>query len=209
MDINVWFADLLASTKGKSGTAAQFVANCIRDGGCPAGPVQFITSVPVIENWVSVLERRFGYAAAEANEQAALLYDYASDGALGIPPSIVVGAGHIPFADDVSERESAIAHKAKTDKRFGEVEDDRHVLLSAVAGEANILATSDVDDFLRGPALQLEGRSDVIIYPTAVSGLVIARPAFVRHWLEQGVVPDFKFIESSSDEFRFSRPARR
>jgi hypothetical protein len=191
VDINVWYADLLVSQRGRLGTAARYIADAVRAGVCPAGPVQLIASVPVIENWASVLQRRFGYSLQDANEQAGLLYDYAADGAVGVPPSIVVGSGYVPFADEAAERQAAAT---KGDKLFNEIEDDRHVLLSAIAGDAHILVTSDVDDFNRGSAQSFNGRADVIVYPTAAAGLVIAKPTFVRHWLQQGIVPDANVI---------------
>lgn len=115
-----------------------------------------------------------------------MLYDYAVDGAIGVPPSIVVGSGHVPFADEAAERQAA---SSKGGRLFDEIEDDRHVLLGAIAGDAHILVTSDVDDFNRGPAQELEGRADVILYPWSAGGLVIGTPAFARHWLQQGIVP--------------------
>lgn len=186
VDINVWYADLLASQRGRLGTAARYIADAVRAGTCPAGPVQLIISVPTIENWASVLQRRFGYAARDADDQASMLYDYAVDGAIGVPPSIVVGSGHLPFADETAQRQAAASRGGRL---FDEIEDDRHVLLGAIAGNAHILVTSDVDDFSRGPAQALTGRTDVIVYPWSTGGLVIATPAFARHWLQQGIVP--------------------
>lgn len=194
VDINVWYADLLATQRNRKGTASRYIADAVRTGTCPAGPVQLIISVPIIENWASVLQRHFGYSLPDANEQAALLYDYASDGAMGAPPSIVVGSGHVPFADQAAERQAAAA---KGGKLFDEIEDDRHVLICAIAGDADILVTCDVDDFKRGPARSIGERVDVILYPRMAGDLVIATPAFVRHWLEQGIVPDAEMLEDA------------
>ena len=192
VDINVWYADLLATRRNRAGTAARYIADAVRFGTCEAGPVQLIISVPIIENWASVLQRRFGYTPPEANEQAGMLYDYACDGAIGLPPSIAVGAGYVPFADETTERQAAAA---KGGKIFDEIEDDRHVLICAVAGDADLLVTSDVDDFRRGPARSVADRSDVILYPRLGENLVIATPSFARHWLQQGVVPDAELVE--------------
>lgn len=110
LDINVLVADLLGTIKGKRGTASRYLVDAVWNGECDAGPVQLITSVPVIENWTSVLIQRFNYDKDSAEETAWLLQDYALEGPLAIPPSIVVVAGHDPFASEEEELASAQAH---------------------------------------------------------------------------------------------------
>ena len=56
--------------------------DAVRNGESDAGPVQLITSVPVIENWASVLVRRFNFDKDE--ETAWLLHDYALEGPLTV-----------------------------------------------------------------------------------------------------------------------------
>lgn len=176
--------------------------DAVRNGECDAGPVQLITSVAVIENWASVLVRHFKYDRLSTEETAWLLHDYAMEGPLAVPPSIVVGAGHIPFATEDEERAAARAHLIATDEKlFDEISDDRHVLLSAIGGTAEVLATNDVNDFERGPARTFSNRNDVILYPTIASSLVIGKPVFLAHWLRQGIVPDAGFLASRPDEF--------
>lgn len=202
LDINVLVADLLGTIKGRKGTASRYLVDAVRNGECDAGPVQLITSVPVIENWASVLIRRFNYDRDSADETAWLLQDYALEGPLAVPPSIMVGAGHIPFASEEEEFAAAQAHLDASDaKLFDEITDDRHVLLSAIGGKADLLATNDVDDFERAPAQALSNRTDVILFPTIGSSLAIGKPSFLAHWLRQGIVPDAGFIASHPDEF--------
>lgn len=200
LDINVLFADLLATRKGFRNSASTYLVDIVRDGECPAGPVQLITSVPVIENWASVLERHFHYDRQSADEAAWYLYDYAVDGPLGTPPNIVVGSGHHPFATEQEEKAAASSNLGQG-KLFDEIEDDRHVLLGAIGGSADLLATADVDDFSRGSAITFTNRTDVVLFPTAHSSLVIAKPAFVVHWLRQGVVPDHSFLRQNAADF--------
>lgn len=202
LDINVLAADLLGTLKGRKGTASRYLMDAIRNGECDAGPVQLVTSVPVIENWASVLVRRFNFDKDTAEETAWLLQDYALEGPLAVPPSIVVGAGHIPFASEEEELAAARTHMAApASKLFDEIADDRHVLFSAIGGEADFLATNYVDDFQRGPAHVFSNRTDVILFPTAKSSLVIGKPSFLAFWLRQGVVPDAAFIADRADEF--------
>lgn len=202
LDINVLVADLLGTIKGKRGTASRYLVDAVRNGECDAGPVQLITSVPVIENWASVLTRKFGYDKHSAEETAWLLQDYALEGPLAIPPSIMVGAGHVPFASEEEEFAAAQAHLDASDaKLFDEITDDRHVLLSAIGGKADLLATNDVDDFERGPTQAFSNRTDVILFLTIGSSPVIGKPSFLAYWLRQGIVPDAAFIASRLDEF--------
>ena len=56
------------------------------------GPVQLITSVPVIETWANVLRRHFGYTADAAGAKAWILQEYAESGPLGLHPQIVLGS---------------------------------------------------------------------------------------------------------------------
>ncbi len=202
LDINVLVADLLGRLKGRSGTGSRYLVDAVRNGECDAGPVQLISSVPIIENWASVLVRRFNYDRDSAEELAWLLQDYAMEGPLALPPSIVVGAGHVPFASELEERAAARAHLAAgDDKLFDEIADDRHVLLSAIGGKADLLATNDVDDFNRGPAVSFANRRDVILFPTSGKPVVIGTPVFLAYWLRQGMVPDAAFIASRPEEF--------
>lgn len=202
LDINILYAERLAMLRGVRGTAAHYLVEAVRNGECDAGPVQLITSVPMIENWASVLVRHFGCDQDTAEETAWLLHDYAEEGPLGTLPNLVVGSGHIPFASEAAERAAAQQHiMAEDGKLFDEISDDRHVLLGALGGHADLLATSDVDDFNRGPARAFANRKDVILFPTATSALVIGSPAFLVHWLRQGIIPDACFIGDRSEEF--------
>lgn len=80
LDINVLVADLPGTIKGRKGTASRYLVDAVRNGECDAGPVQLIAPVPLIENWASVLMRRFNYDKDAAEETAWLLQDYALEG---------------------------------------------------------------------------------------------------------------------------------
>jgi hypothetical protein len=203
LDINVLVADVLSRGKGRRGAASTMLVDAVRDGTCSAGPVQLVTSLPIIENFASVLRRHFGYTASEAAEKAWLLEQYTMEGPMPDHPYLTVGAGYIPFETEIELRQAveAFANKADAGKLFNEVRDDRYVLETALAGRADILITANIDDFVRGPALQLE-RDDVVLYPFAGRTLVIATPAFTAYWLRQGIVPDAAFVAANPDEFQ-------
>ena len=158
LDLNILFADNLARRRRVRGTVASMLVDAIRDDLCPAGPVQLVTSIPVIETWADVLHRHFGYTVETAQDKAWTLRDFAESGPLGLHSQLVLGSGHIPFATEDQNREAARVHGRPENKAklFDEIEDDRHVLISAIAGRADLLATSDIDDFCRGPAIRLQ-----------------------------------------------------
>lgn len=203
LDINVFFADALASLRGIRGTACTRLVEAVRDGMCPAGPVQLITSVPVIESWADVLCRHFRFPREAAEEKASLLYDYATEGALGFSPGLVVGSGHVPFASEEDERQALAAHGKSENlgKLFDEIAEDRHVLISALAGRADILASADIADFRRASTMTFQDRDDVFLIESADHALVVARPAFVAYWFERGTVPNAAHLLAHPEHF--------
>ena len=100
------------------------------------------------------------------------------------------------------------AEPENRDKLRDELSDDRHVLLSALAGRADILATADLADFAEGPGIRFM-RDDVVVYPIAGPSLVIAQPHFLARWLRIGTVPDTAFIRNDEADLmpRDDRPA--
>jgi hypothetical protein len=117
-------------------------------------------------------------------------------------PHIVVGAGYLPFESEAQLAAAIADLAASTDeaKLFNEIQDDRYILETALAGSADILVTSDVSDFARGPAI-LFHRTDVFLFPFAGRNLVVAKPGFAAFWLRQGWVPDAAFIAGNPQDF--------
>ena len=201
-DINVLIADQLSRRRGLRASAATMIVDAVKDGTCPAGPVQLVISLPMIEAYANVLERRLGYFRTGAEEKAWLLAEYAQAGPMPAQPYLPIGAGFIPFETEEQLRQSIEARQQSPDtaKLFHEVQDDRYVLETALAGRADILVTADLDDFVRGPAIRLQ-RADVVLFPFGDTTLVVAKPSFAAYWLRQGIVPDFAFIAKRPDEF--------
>jgi predicted nucleic acid-binding protein len=202
LDINVFIADILSTEIGRRNTAASFLVESVRTGTSPAGPVQFVTSLPIIENYANVLSRRLGYDAAAAEERAWILQQYALEGPMPDHPYLSVGSGYIPFETEDEWRRSIANHlgRSDADKLFHEIQDDRYVLETALVGRADILATADVAGFAKGGAIQFE-RDDVLLFPFADRAPVVASPRFVVYWLSQAVVPDAQFISHNPKDF--------
>lgn len=75
-DINVLVADQLSRRRNLRASAATMIVDAIRNGSCPAGPVQLVISLPMIEADTNVLARRLGYARTDAEEKEWLLAEY-------------------------------------------------------------------------------------------------------------------------------------
>jgi hypothetical protein len=202
LDINVLIADILSTARGLRGTAASALVEAVRSGTCPAGPVQLVTSLPIIENYANVLVRRLDYDAVDADEKAWILQQYALEGPMPDYPYLSIGSGHIPFETEEELHQSIANHlgRPEADKLFHEIQDDRYVLETALIGRADILATADIAGFAKGPVVQFE-RNDVLLFPLADRALVIATPRFVVYWLSQGVVPEAQFIADNPKDF--------
>lgn len=211
LDVNVFIADILSRRQRRRNTATIRIVDAVRNGVCPAGPVQLITSVPIIETFANVLQRRLGYDAHMAEERAWILEEYTRQGPMQSRPHVTVGAGYIPFATEAEMRQSIETHMKRkdVDKLFHEIQDDRYVLETALAGNADILVTSNIADFCRDPAVKLQ-RADVVLYPFANRMLVIATPQFTSHWLDQGIIPDAGFVADHPDDFvQFIPPSKK
>jgi PIN domain len=202
LDINVFIADILSTEVRRRNTAASFLVDAVRTGISPAGPVQLVTSLPIIENYANVLTRRLDYDANAAEERAWILQQYALEGPVPDRPYLSVGSGYIPFETEEEWQQSIANHlgRSEANKLFHEIQDDRYVLETALVGRADILATADVAGFAKGPAIEFE-RNDVLLCPFADRALVIGSPRFVVYWLSQGVVPDAQFIADNPKDF--------
>jgi PIN domain len=200
-DINVFIADILSRRNRRRATASTRIVDAVSSGRSPAGPVQLVTSLPIIENYANVLERRLGYEAADAAEKAWILEQYAREGPLPTDPYVAVGSGYLQFETEQEWLQATQTHLKRRDRElFNEIQDDRYVLETAVVGRADLLVTCDVSDFCRGPAVRL-ARPDVVLFPLADWTLVIGTPQFAAYWLGQGVVPDARFVADHPGDF--------
>lgn len=128
LDINVYATDLLCAASGRNSSSTQ-ILELARAGRCSLGPVQLVVSWTMLETLRMVLTKEFGRDDAWVDLLVRDIADIAAGGALDRPPQLLLGgAGTHPIRDA----------------------EDGTVLDAALAGEADILVTGDVDDFLAG-----------------------------------------------------------
>ncbi len=168
--------------------------------------MQLIISAAMIEQCESVLQRHFGYNRSGTSEAAWLLHDIAKEGPLPLSTLVVVGSGFVPFASGLEAEIAAKGTASRTDgnvvgRIFDEFEDDRHVLLAAIAGRADILVTANMRDFRREKMLEYD-REDMFVVPGPDHHLLVGTPSFAAHWLRQGINPDRTLVSSHGHEFR-------
>lgn len=177
-DINVFYAALLSKRVFGRETATQLLVNYARNGICPIGPFQLITSIPIIENFQNVLVRHGKYSGEAAFARADTLRLMAENGPTGIPPIIPVASGIVPLETeqqyDISKHNHNRFGKPKG-KLFHETQDDRYVLETAIAGRADFLITTNLIDFTR-TSLALEIEDGCWKYTTPLQTTLILRP---------------------------------
>lgn len=206
LDVNDFFADLRCKARRLRPTACSDLVSYATTGRFPGGATQLIISAAMIEQWESVLQRHFGYNRSDASEAAWLLHDIAKEGPLPLSTLVVVGSGFVPFASGLEAEIAARGMASRTDENvegriFDEFEDDRHVLLAAIAGRADILVTANMRDFRRGKMLEYD-REDMFVVPGPDHHLLVGTPSFAAHWLRQGINPDWTLVSSHGHEFR-------
>jgi predicted nucleic acid-binding protein len=164
LDLNVWCAAFLADSKGRQGTAAQMLVESARLGACSLGPVQLIVSWGMLDRLRKVFTADWKVDRVTTDEMIELIASYARLGPdAGGPQLVLGGTGLLPLADT----------------------EDAHVLDTAVAGRADILATANLRDFLpRGVEMLAPARLARFDHPKG--RLLIAHPSMVREWLIAG-----------------------
>jgi hypothetical protein len=176
LDLNVWVADFLATRRGRRGGSGPWLVDAVRAGHSPAGPLQLVVSLGMLERLGLVLVSVFGVEAAVAETALRAIAGIASLGPAGDHPFAVVGGGIYPIRD----------------------EEDRHVLETAVAGESDVLATANLADFAMDDIEWVGDGSRIRIYaPPGRPKLVIAHPDHVAAWLRSGRFPSTDIARGS------------
>jgi hypothetical protein len=168
---------------------------------------QLIISVPMLENWANVLQRHFGYTAHDAIEQADVLHAAASDGPLQTDPILVLGADFVPFASEAETVAAAAALAVKRTDRskrgvaplFDEITDDRHVLLTAIAGRADALVTANIEDFRIRKSIGFP-QDEVFVVQAGNAEVVVCKPGFAARLLRNGIVPSAAYLRAHAAE---------
>lgn len=123
LDLNVWLGAIIADGLGRTGTATQSLVQAVRSGDSQRGPIALVISWGMLNRLSDVLTAR-EVARATAAGLTETIAAYARQG-----PSLTLGGVGVLRIDDT---------------------EDQHVLETALAGEADLLVTHNIDDFLSG-----------------------------------------------------------
>jgi predicted nucleic acid-binding protein len=177
LDVNVWVSHYVSLMKNRRESAAQALVRASFAGQCRLGPVQPILSHLMLDTLRGVLLRlglpeTLAETARDAVEAAAI------GGIVPTPPYGVLGGGVQPIHDP----------------------EDGGVLDTAVAGQADLLVTQNLRDFLPGPRADLDAtvvRPDVLLlrHGRLPHGLVIASVYAAKAWLLDGLPPPAGVLE--------------
>jgi len=100
LDLNVWVADFLGTRRGRRGGSSPWLADAVRAGGCPAGPLQLVVSLGMLDRLALVLVREFSVEAGAAETVVRAIAGIASLGPAGDHPHALVGGGVYPVRDE-------------------------------------------------------------------------------------------------------------
>ena len=168
LDLNIWVADFLGTRRGRRGGSSPWLADAVRSGACPAGPLQLVVSLGMLDRLALVMVREFQVEADAAETLVRAIGSLASLGPAGDHPHALIGGGVYPLRD----------------------EEDRHVLEVAVAGEADLLVTANMADFEADDIRKVGDGARVRLYPRpGRAALVIAHPDKACDWLRTGIPP--------------------
>lgn len=158
------------------GGSSPWLTDAVRSGDCPAGPLQLVVSLGMLDRLALVLKCEFAVDADSAETLVRAIGGIASLGAAGDHPHALVGGGVYPIRD----------------------EEDRHVLEVAVAGDADLLVTANMADFEMDDIEKIGDGSRIRLYPVPGRAvLVIAHPDQARDWLRAGVMPTAALAQGS------------
>ena len=164
LDLNVWCSAYLARLRGHEDTASQVLVGVARRGECALGPTQIVISWGMLSRLRAVFENAFRVPRLEVDVQIEDIAGFARLGAAGQAPYVLLGGtGLMPLRDT----------------------EDAHVLDTAVAGDAHVLATFNFDDFLSYRTEEVvPGR--IAIHAGPRRRLLIAHPSVAVRWVREG-----------------------
>lgn len=156
LDLNVWCSAVLAKARGREDTAATSLVDLVATGSCARGPLALVISWGMLERLGVVLKGPIGMPPAEADD---LLHGIAS--LAGAGPALTLGGIGVLAVPD---------------------EEDRHVLETCWAGEADILVTSNLRDF-GGPDATILTTDRLFCLGRGGRKLLVAHPYAAAAWL--------------------------
>lgn len=167
LDLNIWCAVVLANKKGWQNTACQSLVNIVQKGTCELGSVQLIISWGMLNHLYFVLVNKMGVSESTAQYYVRIIQAYAEAGIVGGPQLTLGGTGVIPLRDI----------------------EDRHVLETALAGDASVLVTKNLKDFLSKDTHIIEVEKH-LIYSNSGTSLHIVHPYLMTEWIRQNNIPN-------------------
>lgn len=176
LDVNVWIANLIASDKGRQGTAAQQLVSMIARGewGTDGRSVQLVVSIEMLATLDSVMRRR-GASPRKAEAYANAVMDIMKYGPEGLDPYLLLG-GREQFA-------------------MTDIE-DAGVLAAAFASKTDLLVTDNLNDFEIKDCTGLDTRAietssgrrqlRAMRHRRGAIDVIVAHPFDVMDWLRRG-----------------------
>jgi predicted nucleic acid-binding protein len=170
LDLNIWYAALLADGKGRENTASQSLVAMIRQGVCLSHPVQLVISWGMLDRLRKVLTQDLKVSAQTADFYLSAIAAYAHLGPLGASPQLTLGGtGIVPLRDT----------------------EDAHVLETAIAGKTDFLITANFKDFItkNTAVVSLDRHA---IHRSPDGSIHIVHPYLMMEWLRTDKIPDSK-----------------
>lgn len=175
LDINVWVGNLIATEKGRHGTANQELVSMVSRGfwGSSSSESQLIVSFEMMDTLERVLDRK-GYASEKVRSYVDPIPDFMRYGPEEIDPYLLL-AGRDQIA--IHDRE------------------DSGVLATAIAAKVDLLVTDNLEDFETNDTVKVDTRWSAAenrqlfsaYLNTGSRELVIAHPFDVMDWIRQDI----------------------
>lgn len=167
LDLNVFVADFLTRRAGREAGACGTLVDAAAGLTQAALTVQLVTSWGMLNRLSDVLVR-LGASDDDAEAYARNLIVIAALGEEYEAPHLTLGGtGVAPLTDP----------------------EDRHVLETALAGRATVLATADIGGFRTRHATELVRGRHLVVKGSAGQRMHIAHPALAATWLRTGSIP--------------------
>jgi len=166
LDLNVWVSNVLELRMERVGTTSQQLVQTVAAGFCSIGPVQLVVSWPVLDRLGVVLQREFSVSDDAVQDIVQAIARIAEAGPDMHAPYVLLGGTRVLPLRDI---------------------EDRHVLETALAGKADVLVTSNFDDFLPPRSVVVE-RGELAIVRRDGHQVIIAHPRQMRRWLNAGAI---------------------
>ncbi|GJG85712.1 PIN domain-containing protein [Gemmatimonadetes bacterium T265] len=166
LDLNVYVSDLLATRRGRRGTAVQACVAAVRRGSSDLGDLRLVVSWGMLTRLRDVLEGKLALPRGEVERYLGVVARASGVGTPGAPLVVLGGTGAMPVRDA----------------------EDAHVVDVAIAGRADVIVTGNFADFV-SYRTEVVRPDRVAVIAHAAGRLVVAHPAEFAGWVRGGEVP--------------------